>query len=98
MFRRKKKEVNVTTTTLSLVLGALFGFVYALLSTKQSGTELKKDIKKKADKAIKDSKRKLGREFVRAKKEIGAEFEGQLTKTFQDLRGKSKDWLKTLAK
>lgn len=92
MFNRKKKEVNVTATTFSLVLGGLFGFAYALLSTKQTGKELQKDIRKKADKALKNSKRKLGKEFVKAKKELGEEFESSLIKTFSNIKGRSKNW------
>jgi gas vesicle protein len=92
MFKRKKKEVNITATTFSLFMGALIGFVYALLSTKQTGKELQQDIRKKADKALRNSKRKLGKEFVRAKKELGAEFESQLIKTFTNFKGRSKNW------
>lgn len=92
MFARKKKEVNYTVTSFSLVLGALAGFVYALFSTKRTGKELQRDIKKKATRALKDSKRKLGKEFVRAKKELGTEFESQLIKTFTNFKDKSKNW------
>jgi gas vesicle protein len=92
MFNRKKKEVNYTATTISLVLGTLFGLAYALLSTKQTGKELQADIRKKADRALRSSKRKLGKEFIRAKKEFGAEFESQLIKTVANFKGRSKNW------
>ena len=92
MFARKKKEVNYTTTTLSLVLGAALGWAYALVSTKKTGKEFQRDVKKTAVKALKKSKRKLGKEFVKAKKEIGDEFESQLIKSFTTIKDRSKTW------
>lgn len=90
MFNRKKKELNVSLTTFSLVTGAVLGFAYALLSTKQTGKELQKDLRRKADKALKNSKRKIGKEFVKAKREFGSEFETQMTKTLSNIKDSSK--------
>ena len=91
MFGRKKKEMNYTLTAASLAIGTAIGLAYALFSTKQTGEEFKKDIRKKADKAIKSSKKKLSKEFNRAKKELSDEFETQITKSVANIKDKSKD-------
>lgn len=91
MFNRKKKEINYTVTGLSVVIGALFGFVYALLSAKKTGKEFQKDIRRMTDKAIKDSKSRITKELARAKKEFGNEFESHLIKSVANIKDKSKN-------
>lgn len=100
MFKRKK-QVNYLASGISLVVGTLIGLAYALLSTKQTGKEFQKEIKKRADKAIKCSKKKIGEEFDKAKREIGNEFEAQMTKSVASFKDKSKELfgkMKTLVK
>jgi len=91
MFNRKKKEVNYAMTTLSLLAGAAMGVVYALLSTKKTGAELQKDLRKKAQKAYRLSKQKVKKEFDRAKKDIGHEFDSHVAKTVSNLKDKGRN-------
>ena len=98
MFKFKKKQTNYTQTTTALFLGGLFGFIWALLTAKETGKDFKAKCVKEANKAIRTSKRKLGKEFVRAKKEFGNEFETQLTNTFSTLKDKSKKVVQELVK
>lgn len=91
MYKKKKKEVNYSATVLSLFVGAVAGGAYALLSTKKTGDELKKDIRKKTTKALENSKKEFGKQFSRAKKELSNEFETKLTKSVSEIKGKSKD-------